>query len=168
VRTVRALFPDAPAERIDFAGLREVFIAIEFSEAADVHAERFADAPGLYRPETLGRLEEAARMPGWRHVRALRERDRYAREIDGLFDRYDLLAMPTMPVTAPRIGATEVGLGPLTRLLVSLTSPWNVLGLPAMTVPAGTVGGLPTGAQLVARRGAESLLFDVAERLDPR
>ncbi|WP_149261000.1 amidase [Actinomadura sp. K4S16] len=171
-RRVRALFPDAPSERIDFAGLRQVFLAIEYSEAYDVHAERVAEAPGLFQPATLGRLEEAGRMPGWRLVRALRERDRYAEEIAGLLDRYDLLAMPTMPIPAPRIGAAEVGLGPLTALLVSLTSPWNVLGLPALTVPAGTVpadGGvdLPVGAQLVTRRGGESLLFAAAEHLAP-
>ncbi len=165
VRTVRALFPDAPAEPLDFAGLREVFIAIEFSEAYDVHAERIADAPGLYQPVTLGRLEESGRMPGWRLVRALRERDRYAREIAGLLDRYDYLAMPTMPITAPELGATEVEFGPLTALLVSLTSPWNVLGLPALSVLAGTVRGLPVGAQLVTRRGAENVLFDAAARL---
>lgn len=165
VRTVRALFPDAPAEPLDFAGLREVFIAIEFSEAYDVHAERVADAPGLYLPATLGRLEESGRMPGWRLVRALRERERYAREISALLDRYDYLAMPTMPITAPQIGATENEFGPLTALLVSCTSPWNVLGLPALSVPAGTVGGLPVGAQLVTRRGAEGILFDAAERL---
>ncbi|MEU5994479.1 amidase [Spirillospora sp. NPDC047418] len=165
VRTVRALFPDAPAEPLDFAGLREVFLAIEFSEAYDVHAERIADAPDRYLPATLGRLEESGRMPGWRLVRALRERERYAREIARLLDRYDYLAMPTMPITAPEIGATENEFGPLTALLVSLTSPWNVLGLPALSVPAGTVGGLPVAAQLVTRRGAETFLFDAAERL---
>ncbi|NKZ07343.1 amidase [Actinomadura latina] len=165
VRTVRALFPDAPAEPLNFAGLREVFIAIEFSEAYDVHAERIAGAPGRYQPATLARLEESGRMPGWRLVRALRERERYAREVAGLLDRYDYLAMPTMPITAPELGATEVEFGPLTALLVSLTSPWNVLGLPALSVPAGTVRGLPAGAQLVTRRGAEGLLFDAAERL---
>ncbi|MFF4236543.1 amidase [Actinomadura geliboluensis] len=165
VRTVRALVPDAPAEPLDFAGLREVFLAIEFSEAYDVHAERIAAAPDRYLPVTRGRLEEAGRMPGWRLVRALRERDRYAAEIAALLDRYDLLAMPTMPITAPKIGATECEFGPLTALLVSLTSPWNVLGLPALTVPAGTVGGLPAGVQLVTRRGAEDVLFRAAERL---
>jgi aspartyl-tRNA(Asn)/glutamyl-tRNA(Gln) amidotransferase subunit A len=167
VRTVRTLFPDAHPEQLDFAGLREVFIAIEFSEAYDVHAERIAAAPGLYLPATLGRLEESGRMPGWRLVRALRERERYVREIAALLDRYDYLAMPTMPVTAPEIGATENEFGPLTALLVSLTSPWNVLGLPALSVPAGTVGGLPVGAQLVTRRGGESILFEAAERLAP-
>ncbi|SNR49491.1 amidase [Actinomadura mexicana] len=171
-RRVRALFPDAPSERIDFAGLRQVFLAIEYSEAYDVHAERVAEAPGRYQPATLARLRDAGRMPGWRLVRALRERDRYAEEIAGLLDRYDLLAMPTMPIPAPRIGAVEVGLGPLTALLVGLTSPWNVLGLPALSVPAGTVpadggGELPIGAQLVTRRGAESLLFTAAEHLAP-
>ncbi|WP_433467148.1 amidase [Spirillospora sp. CA-128828] len=164
-RVVRALFPDAATERIDFTGLRQVFLAIQFSEAHDVHAERVAEAPGLYQPVTLARLEKAAQMPGWRLVRALRERDRYAREIAGLLDRYDLLAMPTMPITAPRIGATEVELGPLTALLVSLTFPWNVLGLPALSVPAGTAAGLPVGAQLITRPGAEDLLFRAAERL---
>ncbi|WP_141578314.1 amidase [Actinomadura sp. WMMA1423] len=171
-RRVRALFPDAPSERIDFAGLREVFLAIEYSEAYDVHAERVAAAPGLFQPATLARLEGAGAMPGWRLVRALRERDRFAEEIAALLDRYDLLAMPTMPIPAPRIGATEVGLGTLTALLVSLTSPWNVLGLPALTFPAGNVpadggGELPAGAQLVARRGAENLLFTAAEHLAP-
>ncbi|WP_396450117.1 amidase [Actinomadura sp.] len=165
VRTVRALFPDAPAEPLDFAGLREVFIAIEFSEAYDVHAERVADAPELYQPSLLGRLREAGRMPGWRLVRALRERERYVREVAELLDRYDYLAMPTMPITAPELGATEVEFGPLTALLVSLTSPWNVLGLPALSVPAGTVRGLPVGAQLITRRGAESVLFDAAAGL---
>ncbi|MEU8345430.1 aspartyl-tRNA(Asn)/glutamyl-tRNA(Gln) amidotransferase subunit A [Actinomadura meyerae] len=165
VRTVRSLFPDAPAEPLDFAGLREVFLAIEFSEAYDVHAERIAEAPGRYLPVTLGRLEEAGRMPGWRLVRALRERERYAAEIAALLDRYDHLVMPTMPITAPPIGATECEFGPLTALLVSLTSPWNVLGLPALTVPAGTVGGLPVGVQLVTRRGAEDVLFRAAARL---
>ncbi|WP_433229850.1 amidase [Actinomadura formosensis] len=164
-RTVRALFPDAPAERLDFAGLRQVFLAIQFSEAYDVHAERVAEAPGRYQPVTLKRLEESARMPGWRLVRALRERERFAREIAELLDRYDYLAMPTMPITAPRIGDTQAAQGPLTALLVSLTFPWNVLGLPALSVPAGTAGGLPVGAQLITRRGAESVLFDAAGRL---
>lgn len=104
-------------------------------------------------------------MPGWRLVRALRERERYVREVAELLDRYDYLAMPTMPITAPELGATEVEFGPLTALLVSLTSPWNVLGLPALSVPAGTVRGLPVGAQLVTRRGAESVLFDAAAGL---
>lgn len=164
-RTVRALFPDAPSERIDLLEIRRVFRAIQDSEAYDVHAERVAEAPGLYQAPTLERLEHAGRTPGWRYLRAVRERDEFAREVAGLLDRYDFLAMPTLPITAPKIGETEGPLGPHVPTLVSLTCPWNVLGLPALSVPAGTVHGLPVGAQLITRPGAETLLFDAAARL---
>ena len=163
--TVRALFPDAPSERLDLADMRRVFRDIQDAEAYDVHAERVAEAPELFQGPTLERLEKAGRTPGWRYVRALRRRDAYAREIAGLLDRYDLLALPTLPITAPKIGETEGPHGPLVPDLVSLTCAWNVVGLPVLSVPAGTVRGLPVGAQLVTRRGAERVLFDTAARL---
>ncbi|HEY8479482.1 MAG TPA: amidase [Spirillospora sp.] len=164
-RTVRALFPDAPSERIDVDEIRSVYRAIQDAEVYDVHAERVAREPEKFLPPTLERLERASRTPGWRYLRALREREWFREQVEGLFDRYDLLASPTVPITAPKIGEKEGPLGPHVQTLVSLTCPWNVLGLPALSVPAGTVHGLPVGAQLVSRRGAESLLFDVAERL---
>ncbi|TMQ90192.1 amidase [Actinomadura soli] len=165
VRTVRALFPDAPAEPLDLFELRRIFRAIQDCEAYEIHAERVAEAPERYLPPTLERLEQAARTPGWRYIRAFRERDAFAQRVAGLLDRYDLLALPTMMMTAPKIGETEGPFGRHAPALVSLTCAWNVLGLPALSVPAGTVGGLPVGAQLVTRRGAESLLFDMAGRL---
>ncbi|XRQ11454.1 amidase [Actinomadura welshii] len=164
-RTVRALFPDAPAERLDITGIRRVFRAIQDAEAFDVHAERVAEAPGLYQPPTLERLRNASRTPGWKYLRALRERERFAAEVAQLLERHDYLALPTLPITAPKIGETEGPLGPHIQTVVSLTCPWNVLGLPALSVPAGTVNGLPVGAQLVTRPGAESVLFAAAERL---
>lgn len=164
-RTVRALFPDAPAEPLDLFELRRVFRAIQDCEAYEIHAERVAEAPERYQPPTLERLRHASQTPGWRYIRAFRERDEFARQVAGLLDRYDLLALPTMPMTAPMIGETEGPLGRHAPALVSLTCAWNVLGLPALSVPAGTVRGMPVGAQLVTRRGAESLLFDAAARL---
>lgn len=164
-RAVRALFPDAPSERIDLTGIRAAFRAVQDAEAYDVHAERVAEAPNLYQPPTLRRLERAAGTPGWRYLRALREREAHERDVAELLDRYDVLALPTVPITAPKIGETEGPLGPHIQTVISLTCPWNLLGLPALSVPAGAVNGLPVGAQLVTRRGAESLLFDAAARL---
>ncbi|TDB89467.1 amidase [Actinomadura sp. KC216] len=165
VRAVRALFPNAPAEPLDLFELRRIFRAIQDCEAYDIHADRVEAAPELYQPPTLERLEQAVRTPGWRYVRAFRERDEFARHVAGLLERYDLLALPTMMMTAPKIGEVEGPFGRYAPALVALTCAWNVLGLPALSVPAGTVRGLPVGAQLVTRRGAESLLFDMAARL---
>jgi aspartyl-tRNA(Asn)/glutamyl-tRNA(Gln) amidotransferase subunit A len=48
-------------------------------------------------------------------------------------------------------------------LLVHCTAPFNYLGVPAMSVPAGfTWNGLPASMQLVARPFAEMMLFRVA------
>ena len=46
------------------------------------------------------------------------------------------------------------------------TPQFNVAGVPAASLPVGLAGGLPVGLQLVARRGAEGLLLDVAEALE--
>ncbi|KAB2381932.1 amidase [Actinomadura montaniterrae] len=164
---VRGLLPGAPAERVELRELRRVFAAIQDSEAYEVHAERVADAPELYQPATLDRLRRAGETPGWRYVRASRERARFAEEAAALLRRHDVLALPTVPITAPEIGQEECALGRVQPVLLSLTCAWNVLGLPALTVPAGTAGGLPAGLQLVTSAGREDLLFALAAGLVP-
>ncbi|MGW0479726.1 amidase [Nonomuraea sp. NPDC003214] len=151
------------------ARLRETYTVIQSCETAAVHAERLAGAPGLFDPEVLERLRVAAEVPGWRYVRAMEERRRLGGVVAELFDGgHDVLALPAVPLTAPPLQRREVvldgGTVAVRAALLALTSPWNVLGLPALTVPAGLVDGLPAGLQLVCRPGGEHLLFQVAEK----
>ncbi|MEV4804639.1 amidase [Nonomuraea sp. NPDC049421] len=143
--------------------------AIQSCEAVAVHADRMETAPELFGEEVLERLRGAAQVPGWSYVRALESRERLAAAADGLFARHDVLALPTAAVTAPLVDEREVTPAgrpvPVGVALLSLTCPWNVLGLPALTVPAGTVAGLPVGLQLLCRPGDEPLLFATASRL---
>ncbi|GAA0345822.1 amidase [Actinoallomurus spadix] len=152
--------------------LREAYTAIQSGEAAAVHAERLAERPDLFDPEVLDRLRAAATVPAWRYVRGLKARPRLADAVDALFERHDVLALPTVPIVAPLIDRREVDLDGgrvgVRDALLALTSPWNVLGLPALTVPAGTVDGLPTGLQLICRIGEEHRLFETAARAVPR
>ncbi|GAA3652135.1 amidase [Nonomuraea antimicrobica] len=145
---------------------RVTYTVIQSCEAASVHAERLSDAPELFGSELLERLRAAAEVPGWRHVRALAARERLAGEFGALFERHDVLALPTVPLTAPPLDRREVEPAGRTievrPALLALTCPWNVLGFPALTVPAGTVDGLPVGLQLVCRPGDEPLLFRAA------
>ena len=52
--------------------------------------------------------------------------------------------------------------------LLSLTLPFNLLGWPAVSVPAPQTTGLPAGIQLAAVRGGEQLLLATAARLTTR
>jgi aspartyl-tRNA(Asn)/glutamyl-tRNA(Gln) amidotransferase subunit A len=150
----------------DVAEFRETYVAIQSSETAAIHATRLAEAPELFDPEVLARLKAATGMPGWRYVRALEARARLAEAVAALFGRHEVLALPTVPLTAPPLDSRETDLDDrpvaVGAALLSLTSPWNVLGLPALTVPAGLVDGLPVALQLVCRPGHEHLLFEAA------
>ncbi|MFE2264942.1 amidase [Streptomyces griseosporeus] len=145
----------------------ETFSAIQSSEAFATHADRVRDRPELFDAEVLDRLRDASRTPGWRYVRALRARETARRSINGLFERFDLLASPTVGITAPLLGRREVKVNGSSRsvrsALLALTSPWNVLGFPALSVPAGCVDGLPVGLHLMCPADREDLLFAVAD-----
>ncbi|MEU6791406.1 amidase [Nonomuraea wenchangensis] len=147
---------------------RETYLAVQSGETAAVHAGRLASAPGLFDPEVLDRLRLAAEVPAWRYVRALEARRELEEHAETLFGPYDVLATPTVPILAPPIGAREAELGgepiQVRAALLAMTSPWNVLGRPALTVPAGFVDGLPVGLQLVARPGGEAHLFAAARQ----
>jgi len=75
----------------------------------------------------------------------------------------DLLATPTSPVPAFRLG--EKTADPVVMYLEdAYTIPTNLAGLPAMSLPAGLVDGLPVGLQLIGPHFAEARLLNAAHR----
>jgi aspartyl-tRNA(Asn)/glutamyl-tRNA(Gln) amidotransferase subunit A len=77
------------------------------------------------------------------------------------FEEFDLLVTPTLPIEPPTILGTDSvqAAGELTKF----TSPFNLTGLPAVSIPCGfSRNGLPIGLQLVAGQWKESNLFSAA------
>ncbi|MCY1368867.1 Glutamyl-tRNA(Gln) amidotransferase subunit A [compost metagenome] len=77
--------------------------------------------------------------------------------------------MPTVPILPPKIYERSVDVGSgnvhVRDALLSLTSPWNLLGLPAISIPCGVVDGLPVGLQLIAAPERDEFLLAVASKL---
>ena len=148
--------------------LRRAFGLIQKSEAYEVHSERVLYHPELYQIEVLERLLAAQSVKGWEYVQAMHIRQSLQQSMLKIFQEFDLLVMPTVPILAPKLykRALEIS-GSSVHVrdaLLSLTSPWNLLGLPAISIPCGLVEGLPIGLQLIAPLGKDDYLLEIANK----
>ncbi|APC09266.1 Asp-tRNA(Asn)/Glu-tRNA(Gln) amidotransferase subunit GatA [Neomoorella thermoacetica] len=95
------------------------------------------------------------------YLKALKVRTLIRRDFEAAFEKYDLLATPTSPTVAFRLG--EKAGDPLAMYLSDLcTIPINMAGLPALSLPCGFSQGLPVGLQLIGRPFAEATLLQAA------
>jgi amidase len=121
------------------------------------------------RTRGFGRLGHA--LPDSLFQRALRGREVDAARINAIFDSCDVLVTPVMGGTAIPIRRWE-GQGALRTVLgmsrfYPYCIPWNHLGNPAMSVPAGIAAdGLPLAVQIVGRPGDEATLLSLAAQLE--
>jgi amidase/aspartyl-tRNA(Asn)/glutamyl-tRNA(Gln) amidotransferase subunit A len=84
---------------------------------------------------------------------------RVGRRVRALFDEVDVVATPTMPAVAPRIeDATDPGFDYALQTRIA-----TIAGVPAISIPAGTVEGLPVGLQLLGDRFDERTVLGAAE-----
>ncbi|MQA17055.1 MAG: amidase [Pseudonocardiaceae bacterium] len=140
------------------------------AEAYATHRDWLAQRPDDYQPSTLQRLLAAADAPAIEYVTAQRTRRGVGARLRAHLDGVDLLLTATTPLRATPIGVgivdapdrTRVGVSPA---LLSLTLPFNLLGPPAVSVPAPGVTGLPAGVQLVGLRGGEQAVLAAAARV---
>ncbi|WP_253737286.1 Asp-tRNA(Asn)/Glu-tRNA(Gln) amidotransferase subunit GatA [Halohasta salina] len=86
-------------------------------------------------------------------------------DFDEAFEEVDVLASPTMPVTPPALGESLDD--PLQLYLMDAnTVPVNLANLPAISVPAGDVDGLPVGLQLIGPKFGEETIIRAASAVE--
>jgi Asp-tRNA(Asn)/Glu-tRNA(Gln) amidotransferase A subunit family amidase len=95
-----------------------------------------------------------------------------ARKLDALFERYDAILSPTLPVVAPILPEGLADPYPSSSFCCGThyTAYANLLELPALSFPAGLVNGMPVGLQVMGRHGREDHVLRIAralERLQP-
>src|SRR5712691_502009 len=139
------------------------------AEAAAVHARWFPARSADYGVETRARLQLGHLVSGADYLLAQRLRQRLRDELRSVFEEVDVLAVPAVPLVAPRVGQPRVRWRnrqePVDAALVRFTAPFNLTGAPALSVPCGLSHGLPVGIQLVGRWNDEATILGAAVRV---
>ncbi|MBI4017311.1 MAG: Asp-tRNA(Asn)/Glu-tRNA(Gln) amidotransferase subunit GatA [Candidatus Aenigmarchaeota archaeon] len=103
-----------------------------------------------------------ARMAGWRdayYTKALQVRQLIIQEYQRAFSQVDVLVSPTMPFIAPKFSEISQ-MSPLQNYMADiLTVGPNLAGLPHMSLPCGTVEGMPVGIMFTAPHFREDMLI---------
>jgi aspartyl-tRNA(Asn)/glutamyl-tRNA(Gln) amidotransferase subunit A len=139
---------------------------VQAAESYAFHAENVAKNPELYQAETLRRIRTGEAVSAGEYIVRRRELEEARRGIRAVFADVDVLVTPTTPMAAPAIAdlkANPEELRPAELRLLRNTRPFNVWGLPAISVPCGfTQGGLPIGMQIAGLHWREDLVLRVA------
>jgi aspartyl-tRNA(Asn)/glutamyl-tRNA(Gln) amidotransferase subunit A len=141
---------------VDF--LKEAALANAVMTQADgaaFHRERLKEHPDWFGADVRQRLETGAAFTSSEYILARRTQIEVRRKCESLLNIYDMLILPTTPIPAPVLegeNALERA-----RQLTRFTSPFNLTGLPALSVPCGfTKDNLPIGLQIVSRAWNEA------------
>ena len=136
------------------------------AESYAFHKSMVMRSPELYQPATLTRIKSGEKISAADAERAKRDLEASRRAIRKIFEEADILLAPAVPIPPPRIDDLQKhpeNLRPAELLMLRNTRPFNVWGIPVISVPCGfTKDGLPIGLQLAAAPWREDLLLQVA------
>ena len=139
---------------------------LQAAESYAYHRDMITGSGDLYEPETLRRIRSGENFTAEQVEKARRELLQARQQIGSVFEKVDVLITPTVPITTPGVKELQQHpeqLRPRELALLRNTRPFNVWGLPALSLPSGfTEAGLPIGLQIVGPHWQESRVFQIA------
>jgi aspartyl-tRNA(Asn)/glutamyl-tRNA(Gln) amidotransferase subunit A len=136
---------------IDFERINSVHRVIRLTEAAAIHKDLFMKRSSDYSYDVANMIRQGLGIPAVDYINALRQRTLIINEIERIFNVADVIITPTVPAIAPRINdvmGKELDFRVVATRYVAMA---NLLGSPAVSIPAGNVEGMPVGLQIIGK-----------------
>ncbi len=155
----------------DFENAEELWLIVNGSYRLAQHGHHLEKHRDRMDPALVAQLDRAGRYSARELYRAIFLRTKMYRQVQGWFERADIVVTPTLARTALPIehqffDLVEIDGEPvdtMRRAWYPYTLPFNMTGNPAMSVPCGwDTAGLPIGLQLVGALGADAMLLRAA------
>ncbi len=133
------------------------------AEQASAHGELLRTRLHLYSQTLADRLVAASVRPAVTYIDAQRERTRVIADLQAALREVDVIVTPSTPILPYKIEEQQFGVEWKGASLSWFTAPFNLSGLPAISVPCGfTDSGLPVGLQIAGPAFGEALVLQAA------
>jgi aspartyl-tRNA(Asn)/glutamyl-tRNA(Gln) amidotransferase subunit A len=150
----------------------QTYADIVLPEAAQWHAPYLDSRADRYRPTVRARIALGRNVTAVGYLDARAHCDALRSEVDHALATCDALVLPTLPMTAPAIGAESITLDPgdpapvaVRGAMLKHTQLFNLTGHPAISLPIETTG-LPVGLQIVGPAGDTARLLAIAAAME--
>jgi aspartyl-tRNA(Asn)/glutamyl-tRNA(Gln) amidotransferase subunit A len=150
----------------DPAEINTIGRVILLSEASAV-LQPYLDRRDDFGADVLALVDQGLLVSASDYIDAQRLRKLYQKRWAKLWDQVDVIFTPTTPIHPPRIGQTEVDHEDVRLASTRFVRPFNVLGLPALSIPLKSlnVGDLPSALQIAGPPSGEVVLLAFAESI---
>jgi aspartyl-tRNA(Asn)/glutamyl-tRNA(Gln) amidotransferase subunit A len=160
----------ASVDEVSWPSLRFARLAalvIVLVEASAFHESWIRTRAQDYDPDVALLLKWGLLLPASAYLKAQRLRALMCHEVTALWREVDVLITPATIMAAPQPGALQVQVGnrqmSTREALLRLMRPFNLTGLPALSIPCGfTSAGLPIGLQIAGKPFDEATVLRVA------
>jgi amidase len=149
-------------------GLPQWFQAFRVLQGAEIHQQLgawVAQSQPKLGPGVRERMQWTATITAADIAGAQAVRDAARRRMDELLKDNAVLVLPTVPDIAPLLNTPAAALDDFRARAMSLLCIAGHAGLPQVTMPLATLNGCPIGISLVAARGNDALLLELARRI---
>ncbi|RMH05533.1 MAG: Asp-tRNA(Asn)/Glu-tRNA(Gln) amidotransferase subunit GatA [Aquificota bacterium] len=165
--SIPAYYIIAPSEASSnlarYDGVRYGYRAKDYKDLVDMYSKTRDEGfgPEVKRRILLGTFALSAGYYDAYYLRAMKVRRLIAEDFKKAFEKVDIIASPTTPTTAFRLG--EKTQDPIAMYLSDIfTVSVNLAGLPAISIPIGMSNSLPVGGQLIGKAFDEATLLKVS------